>query len=123
LDEKRSDITAQNISKYRQYTFMQIQKEVECANDFTNYKELDFRFKNLEEELNAHETYNGIDNFIKYFIKVHMTYQGGSILSGNNLEQLFEFEVKNYYSHNAAKKKLEETKIATQTQSQSSGMT
>ena len=73
--------------------------------------------------MNAHETYNGIDNFIKYFIKVHMTYQGGSILSGNNLEQLFEFEVKNYYSHNAAKKKLEETKIATQTQSQSSGMT
>ena len=87
---------------------MQIQKEVECSSEFTNFKELEFRFKNLDEELNDHETYNGIDNFIKYFIKVHMTYQGGSIVSGNTLEKLFEFEVKNYYSHRAAKKKLEE---------------
>lgn len=112
LDEKRSEITAQNVSKYRQYTFMQIQKEIECSSDFTNFKELEFRFKNLDEELNDHETYNGIDNFVKYFIKVHMTYQGGSIVSGNTLEKLFEFEVKNYYTHRAAKKKQEEQKSA-----------
>ena len=85
---------------------------MECSSDFTNFKELEFRFKNLDEELNDHETYNGIDNFIKYFIKVHMTYQGGSIVSGNTLEKLFEFEVKNYYSHRAAKKKLEEQRCS-----------
>ena len=78
---------------------------MECSSEFTNFKELEFRFKNLDEELNDHETYNGIDNFIKYFIKVQMTYKGGSIVSGNQLEKLFEFEVRNYYSHRAAKKK------------------
>jgi hypothetical protein len=37
-----------------------------------------------------------------------MTYKGGSIVSGNQMEKLFEFDVKNYYSHRAAKKKMEE---------------
>ena len=110
LNANRSEITAQNIMQYKQYTFMQIQKEVECSGEFTNLCELEFKFKNLDEELSEHESYNGIDNFTKYFIKVHMKYQGGSMISGNNLERLQEFEVKNYYRTKLARKKLEEKK-------------
>lgn len=51
LDENRSEITAKNISYYKQYTFMQIQKQVEFSGEFVNIKELEFNFKNLEEEL------------------------------------------------------------------------
>lgn len=112
LNEKRSEITAQNISTYRQYTFMQIQKEVECAGEFNDYKELEFNFKKLDEELSEHETYNGVDNFIKYFIKVHMIYQGGSLVTGNNLEKLHEIVVKNHHASRNAKKKAEEMKFA-----------
>lgn len=70
LNEARSDITAQNISKYRQYTFMQIQKQVEYSGNFSDEKEVEFAFKNLDEELRDHESYDGIDSFVKYFIKV-----------------------------------------------------
>lgn len=110
LDPKRSEITAQSISQYRQYTFMQIQKEVAIPGDFVDHAEIEFHFKKLDEELSEHETYNGVGNFIKYFIKVHMDYQGGSIVSGNVLEKLHEIKVKNHYNERAAKKKLEEIK-------------
>lgn len=108
LDQKRANITAQNIAKYKQYTFMQIQKQVEYSGEFCNLKEVDFNFKNLEEELREHETYNGVDNFIKYFLKIQMNYTGGSMIAGNNLEVLHEVTVKNHYSHMHAKKKREE---------------
>jgi hypothetical protein len=39
-----------------------------------------------------------------------MTYQGGSLLAGNNLEKLHEIKVKNYYSKQHAKRLLEEQK-------------
>lgn len=80
-------------------------------------KEIEFNFKNLEEELRDHETYNGIDNFIKYFLKIQMTYTGGSMIAGNNLEVLHEVIVKNNYSLMHAKKKREEQK-AQQSQSE-----
>ena len=108
LDPDRSTITAQNISKYNQYTFIQMQKEVECSGSFNNFKELEFKFSNLEDELNQYETYNGIDNFVKYFIKVQMSYQGGSMISGSLLEILHEFEVKNYYNARLTKKRIED---------------
>ena len=108
LDKNRANITAQNIAKYKQYTFMQIQKQVEYAGEFNDLKELEFNFKNLEEELRDHETYNGVDNFIKYFLKIQMTYTGGSMIAGNNLEVLHELIVKNNYSLMYAKKKREE---------------
>ena len=75
-----------------------------------DFKEIEFSFKKLEEELSEHETYDGIDNFVKYFIKVHMVYQGGSLLAGNNLEKLHEIKVKNYYAKQHAKRLLEEQK-------------
>jgi hypothetical protein len=34
-----------------------------------------------------------------------MNYDGGSMLSGNNLEKLFEFEVKNFYTLRHSKQK------------------
>ena len=55
--------------QYKQYTFMQIQKEIECSGQFNDFIELEFKFKDLDEELSDHETYNGIDNFTKYFIR------------------------------------------------------
>ena len=70
VENERKPVTAANISCYRQYTFMQIQKEVEMAGSFQDFKEIEFNFLKLESELSEHETYNGIDNFIKYFIKV-----------------------------------------------------
>ena len=77
---------------------MQIQKQIEYSNSFTDFKEVEFNFKNLAEELRDHETYDGIDNFVKYFIKVQMNYQGGSMITGNDLEKLHEFTVRNYYN-------------------------
>lgn len=70
LDPKRSEITAQSIQKYRQYTFMQIQKQIEYSGEFNDSKEVEFSFKNLDQEFSDHETYDGIDNFVKYFIKI-----------------------------------------------------
>ena len=87
---------------------MQIQKEVECSGEFNDFKSVEFCFKNLDDELSEHETYNGIDNFVKYFLKVSMTYQGGSMFAGNTLEKLHEIEVKNNYTELLAKKRLEE---------------
>lgn len=87
---------------------MQIQKEVESANSFSDYKEIEFEFRKLEEELKDHETYNGIDNFIKYFIKIQMTYQGGSLVAGSELEKLYEIKVKNHYATTGMKKRMEE---------------
>jgi len=49
---------------------MQIQKQIEYSGEFNDFKEMDFVFKNLDEELRDHETYNGVDNFIKYFLKI-----------------------------------------------------
>ena len=69
---------------------------------------MEFCFKNLDDELSEHETYNGIDNFVKYFLKVSMTYQGGSMYAGNTLEKLHVIEVKNYYGEILAKKRLDE---------------
>ena len=89
---------------------MQIQKEVAIPGNFVDNAEIEFHFKKLDEELSEHETYNGIGNFVKYFIKVHMQYQGGSIVSGNTLEKLHEIKVKNHYNERAAKPKLEEIK-------------
>jgi hypothetical protein len=95
---------------------------VECSGSFNDFIELEFKFKDLDEELSDHETYNGIDNFTKYFIKVHMKYQSGSVISGNNLEKLHEFEVRNYYRTKQARKKMEEQKaLQTTTQSDSTG--
>ena len=53
--------------------------------EFTDEKVIDFCFKNLDEELRDHETYNGIGNFVKYFVRVDMKYDGGSMISGNDL--------------------------------------
>ena len=53
---------------------MQIQKQVEYSGNFTNYHEVEFNFANLDEELREHESYDGIGNFVKYFIKVQMNY-------------------------------------------------
>jgi len=39
-----------------------------------------------------------------------MTYQGGSIVSGNELEKLHEIIVKNHYALRNMKKKMEEIK-------------
>jgi hypothetical protein len=39
-----------------------------------------------------------------------MKYQSGSVISGNNLEKLHEFEVRNYYRTKLARKKIEEQK-------------
>jgi len=97
-NSSRSEITAANIGAYRQYTFMQIQKVVENAGEFTDFFEVDFTFLKLDEELKEHETYNGIDNFIKYFIKVSMNYEGGSLVAGRELEKLHEIVVKNRYA-------------------------
>ena len=107
--------------QYKQYTFMQIQKEIECSGQFNDFIELEFKFKDLDEELSDHETYNGIDNFTKYFIKVHMKYQSGSIVSGSNLEKLHEFEVRNYYRTKLQRKKMEEQKALQATQADSIG--
>jgi len=96
INYELGDIDTKNISQFRQYVFMQIQKEAEFSGEFTDKKTIEFSFKNLEDELKDHETYNGIDNFVKYFIRVNMNYEGGSMFSGNNLEILQEFEVKNY---------------------------
>lgn len=74
---------------------MQIQKEIEYAGEFSDFKEIEFEFKKLDEELSQHETYNGVDNFVKYFIKVSMNYSGGSLLAGSELEKLHEITVKN----------------------------
>ena len=74
---------------------MQIQKEVEQAGNFQDFKEIEFNFLKLESELSEHESYSGIDNYIKYFVKVQMNYQGGSIVSGNELIKLQEITVKN----------------------------
>lgn len=60
--------------------------------------------------MSEHETYNGIDNFIKYFIKVSMTYKGGSMFAGDTLEKLHEVEVKNSYVFRQAKKRQDEQK-------------
>lgn len=108
--KQKSEITAQNIALYRQYTFMQIQKEVESATSFQDYKEVAFEFLKLEDELKEHETYNGVDNFIKYFIKVEMTYQGGSLVAGNQLTKLHEITVKNQYALRNIRKRMEEIK-------------
>ena len=78
--------------------------------EFSDNFEVEFHFKKLDEELSEHETYDGIGNFVKYFIKVHMDYQGGSILSGNVLEYLHEIKVKNHYAARHARKKMEEIK-------------
>lgn len=112
LDKNRQQITAGNIAKYKQYTFMQIQKQVEYSGEFSNFKEIEFNFKNLEEELRDHETYNGIDNFIKYFLKIQMTYTGGSMIAGNNLEVLHEVTVKNNYTLMHSKRKREEQAVS-----------
>ena len=93
---------------------MQIQKQVEYSGEFNDLKELDFHFKNLEEELRDHESYNGVDNFIKYFLKIQMTYTGGSMIAGNNLEVLHEIIVKNNYNHLHAQRKREEQVAAMQ---------
>ena len=82
---------------------MQIQKQVEYSGSFSDKHEVSFEFKNLEDELREQETYDGIDNFVRYFIKVQMNYQGGSIISGSDLEVLREFTVKNYYNREAVK--------------------
>lgn len=108
--KETSEITAQNIGQFRQYIFMQIQKEVDSAGDFQDFKEVSFEFKNLDEEFKDHETYNGVDNFIKYFIKVQMTYQGGSIISGNELEKLHEIKVKNHDALKNVKQRMQEIK-------------
>ena len=42
--------------------------------EFADNFEVEFHFKKLDEELSEHETYDGIGNFVKYFIKVHMDY-------------------------------------------------
>uniref|UniRef100_A0A7S3FYP5 Uncharacterized protein n=1 Tax=Strombidium rassoulzadegani TaxID=1082188 RepID=A0A7S3FYP5_9SPIT len=94
--QNRQPVTAQNIQGFRQYTFMQIQKEVEYSGSFVDKREVDFCFKNLVEELREHESYEGVDNMVKYFVRVNMNYQGGSMISGNNLEILHEFEVRIY---------------------------
>lgn len=104
------EISESTLSAYRQYTFMQIQKEIEYSSEFSDFKECEFHFKALDEELRDHETYNGIDNYIKYFIKVQMTYEGGSLLAGSTLEKLHEIVVKNHYALNAEKQRLEEIK-------------
>jgi hypothetical protein len=78
--------------------------------EFIDNTEVEFHFKKLEEELGEHETYDGIGNFVKYFIKVSMQYQGGSILTGNTVEKLHEITVKNHYAARHARKKLEEIK-------------
>jgi hypothetical protein len=88
-----------------------MQKEVQMPGEFTDHTEVEFHFKKLEEELGEHETYDGIGNFVKYFIKVSMQYQGGSYLSGNTCEKLHEITVKNHYAARHARKKLEEIKI------------
>lgn len=75
---------------------MQMQKQVEYAGNFTNYHEVEFDFKKLDEELREHESYDGVNNYVKYFIKVQMNYQGGSMIAGNDLEVLHEFTVRNY---------------------------
>ena len=75
---------------------MQIVKQVECGGSFTDQHEVKFCFENLEDELREHETFSGIDNFVKYFVKIQMNYQGGSMIAGNELEVLHEFVVKNY---------------------------
>ena len=75
---------------------MQIVKQVECGGSFTDLHEVKFCFESLDDELREHETFSGIDNFVKYFIKVQMNYQGGSMIAGNELEVLHEFVVKNY---------------------------
>ena len=90
---------------------MQIQKQVEYSGEFCNLKEVEFHFKNLDEELRDHETYNGVDNFIKYFLKIQMQYTGGSMIAGNNLEVLHEVIVKNNYGAMHNKKKREEQKL------------
>jgi hypothetical protein len=53
---------------------MQIQKEVDFPGEFSDSKTVTFCFKNLMEELRDHETYDGIDNFVKYFIRINMNY-------------------------------------------------
>ena len=97
VDPKRANVTAQNIQKYRQYTFLQIVKEIQCNGDFIDFLEVPFHFKNLDEELGEYESYDGIDNFVKYFVKVQMNYQGGSVIAGNDLEKLFEFKVAGHH--------------------------
>ena len=89
---------------------MQIQKEIEYAGEFSDFKEVEFEFKKLDEELSQQETYNGVDNFVKYFIKVSMSYQGGSLLAGSELEKLHEITVKNQYALRHAQKRFEELK-------------
>jgi hypothetical protein len=106
----KSEITAQNIQHFRQYTFMQIQKEAEKPGEFQDFKEIEFEFLKLEDELKEHESYDGIDNFIKYFIKINMTYQGGSLVAGKELERLHEIKVKNHYALRGLRKRVEEIK-------------
>lgn len=67
--------------------------------EFSGSKEVSFHFKNLEEELRDHETYDGVDNLVKYFIRVNMNYKGGSMIAGNELVVLKEFTVRNYHAH------------------------
>ena len=75
---------------------MQIVKQIDFLGSFTGLHEIKFNFENLEDELREHESFSGIDNFVKYFVKVEMNYQGGSLLAGNELEVLHEFTVKNH---------------------------
>lgn len=89
---------------------MQIQKVAELPGEFQDFKEIEFEFLKLEDELKEHESYDGIDNFIKYFIKVNMTYQGGSLVAGSDLEKLFEIKVKNHYALRGMRKRMEEIK-------------
>lgn len=75
----------------RQYTFMQMTREVEFQGTFDDEFTACFNFKNMEL---SQDTYNGISMELNYYLKVEMVYQGN--LMKYTMEAVKSFIVRNH---------------------------